>query len=151
MIGFSTDERADVDRQFRTIARSLHELDPELPPRLRAALKRAESGAGDVTLARVLVAGEILRGIAAEARSPLTRRSFAMPGELAEALAEAERLGRAIGPHALARSGGLLSRLMPRRSFAHAGKEALMRCRAIGAAQQRRHAAAQPGRELRPG
>lgn len=151
MIGFSPAERADVDRQFKTIARALHELDPELPKRLRTALTRAESGASDVTLARVLVAGEILRGIAAEARSPLTQRNFAMPGELAEALAEAERLGRVIGPHALSRSGGLLSRLRPRRRFAQAGKEALMRCRAIGAAQQRRLAASQPGRELRPG
>lgn len=149
MTSFTPAERVEVDRQFKALARALHELDPGHPLRLRAALERAESGSTDATLARVLVAGEILRGVAWEGRSPLGVRDYAMPADLAAALSEAEKLGRAISSHALGRRRGILGFLAPRKSFSQAGKEALMRCRAIGAAQERRHAGPRSRRGLR--
>ena len=147
MSGFTPAERVEVDRQYRILVKALHALDPEHPPRLKAVLARAESSSTDPTLARVLVAREILRGVAWEGRAPLTVRDFALPGELAGALQEAEKLGRAIGPHALAKKRGLLSLFSSRKEFSQSGKEALMRCRAIGAAHERR--SQRPGRRVR--
>lgn len=138
-----------MDNHYRALARALHELDPAHAGTLRQVLAKAEAGATDRTLARVLVAGEILRGVAWEGRSPLTVRDQAMPAHLAAALADAEKLGRAIGPHARPPRNRLLSLIRPRKSFSQSGKEALMRCRAIGAAHQRRQSARRPSRGLR--
>lgn len=143
MSGFTPAERVEVDRQYKVLARALHALSPEHPIRLKSVLQGAESGTTDPTLARVLVAGEIYRGVTWEGRSPLTVRGFAMSAELATALAEAEKLGRSISAFALGnRRKGLLRLLAPRKSFSQSGKEALMRCRAIGAAQERRQSGA---------
>ncbi|MEO6360321.1 MAG: hypothetical protein ABIO43_07100 [Sphingomicrobium sp.] len=149
MSNFTPAERVEVDRQYRILVRALHALDPDHPNSLHAALKRAEASQTDATLARVLVAREILRGIAWEGRAPLAIRNMALPGELAGALAEAEKIGRAIGPFALSGRRGFLSFLRRKSSFGQSGKEALMRCRAIGAAHERRQAARRPGRGLR--
>lgn len=138
-----------MDNHYRALVRALRQLDPAQADVLRAVLAKAEGGATDPTLARVLVAGEILRGVAWEGRGPLTVRDYAMPGQLAVALAEAEQLGRAIGPHARPPRNRLLSLIRPRKSFSQSGKEALMRCRAIGAAHQRRQSARRPSRGLR--
>jgi len=147
---FTAAERVEVDRQYKVLVKALHALDPGHPTTLHDTLKRAEASRTDATLARVLVAREILRGIAWEGRAPLTARDMALPAELAGALSQAEKLGRAIGPLALQKRRGLLSFLSPvKRSFAQSGKEALMRCRAIGAAHERRQAARRPGRGLR--
>lgn len=150
MSTFTAAERVEVDRQYRILVNALHALDVDHSGRLHATLKRAEASRTDATLARVLVAREILRGIAWEGRAPLTVRDLALPSELASALAEAEKIGRSIGPFALKERRGLLSFLLRRKkSFGQAGKEALMRCRAIGAAHERRQAARRPGRGLR--
>ena len=149
MSNFTPAERVEVDRQYRILVKALHALDSDHPGRLHAALTRAEASRTDATLARVLVAREILRGIAWEGRAPLTVRDLALPGELAGALAEAEKLGRAIGPFALRERRGFLSFLRRKRSFGQSGKEALMRCRAIGAAHERRQTARRPGRGVR--
>ena len=149
MTAFTPAERVEVDRQYKILARALHALDPKHTARLRSVLSSAEAGSTDPTLARVLVAGEILRGVAWEGRSPLTVRDFAMSAELASALSEAEKLGRSIGPHTLARRGWLLKLLGPRKSFAQEGKEALMRCRAVGAALDQRQKGSRPGRGVR--
>ena len=149
MSTFTPAERVEVDRPYKILVKALHALDPEHPNALRAALTQAESAATDPTLARVLVAREMLRGIAWEGRAPLTVRDMALPAALAAALSDAEKLGRAIGPSAIQRRRGILSFLTPRKSFDQSGKEALMRCRAIGAAHERRQAARRPGRGLR--
>lgn len=149
MSGFTPAERIEVDRQYRILVKALHALDAEHPVRLRAALSRAEAAPTDPTLARVLVAGEILRGIAWEGRAPLAVRDMAMPAALAQALADAEKLGRAIGPQAHQQRGGLFGLLRWRKSFSQGGKVALMRCRAIGATLDRRQAARRPTRGLR--
>lgn len=147
MTGFTPAERVEVDRQYRILAKALHALDPEHPPKLKAILAHAEAAATDPTLARVLVAREILRGVAWEGRAPLAVRDFALPADLATALWEAEKLGRSIGPHALAKKRGLFSFFAPRKEFSRSGKEALMRCRAVGAALDRRTQL--PGRRVR--
>lgn len=149
MTGFTPAERIEVDRQYKVLARALHALDPAHPLRLRQVLEQAEAGATDPTLARVLVAGEILRGVAWEGRAPLTVRGMAMSADLAAALAEAEKLGRSISVHALGGKRGLMRLFSPRKSFSQAGKEALMRCRAIAAAQERRQSGGRTGRGLR--
>lgn len=149
MSNFTPAERIDVDRHYRILVKALHELDAAHTKRLRETLARAERAPTDPTLARVLVAREILRGIAWEGRSPLTVRDMTLPGELAGALSEAEALGRAIGPFAHQRPGGLLALFRKRKSFSQAGKEALMHCRAIGAAHERRQSGRRPGRNLR--
>ena len=149
MSGFTPAERVEVDRQYRILAKALHALDPDHTVRLRSTLARAEAASSDPTLARVLVAREILRGIAWEGRSPLTVRDMAMPGELAGALSEAEKLGRSIGPHAYSPRRGLLGLFAKRKSFSQSGKEALMRCRAIGAALDRRVSGRRPGQSLK--
>jgi hypothetical protein len=147
---FTPAERVEVDRQYRILVEALHRLNPEHPATLRSALQRAEGSHTDPTLARVLVAREILRGVTWEGRAPLTVRDMALPGELAAALSEAEKLGRAIGPFAHQKRRGLLAIFASRaKSFDQSGKEALMRCRAIGAAHERRQAARRPGRGLR--
>jgi hypothetical protein len=147
---FTPAERLEVDRQYRTLVKALMALDPGLPTRLRQALSRAESAPTDPTLARVLVAREMLRGVAWEGRSPLTVRDMTLPAELAAALSDAEKLGRAIGPFAHQRRRGILSFFVKRKSFSQAGKEALMRCRAIGAAHERRQSGRRSARNLRP-
>jgi hypothetical protein len=146
---FTPAERIEVDRQYRILVKALHDLDPDHPKQLRAALARAERVPTDPTLARVLVAREILRGIAWEGRSPLAVRDVTLPAELASALSDAEKLGRAIGPFAHQRRRGLLSRLLRRKHFAQSGKEALMHCRAVGAAHERRQAGRRSARGLR--
>jgi hypothetical protein len=146
---FTPAERIEVDRHYRILVKALHELDPEHPNQLRAALARAERAPTDPTLARVLVAREMLRGIAWEGRSPLTVRDMTLPAELAAAMSEAETLGRAIGPFAHQRRRGLLALFSKRKSFPQSGKEALMRCRAIGAAHERRQSGRRSGRNLR--
>lgn len=150
MSNFTPAERVEVDRQYRILVKALHALDPGHPATLHSALARAERSRTDATLARVLVAREILRGIAWEGRAPLTVRDMALPAELAAALSEAEQLGRAVGPLALHKKRRWLAFLSPRRAtFDQSGKEALMRCRAIGAAHERRQTARRPGRGLR--
>jgi hypothetical protein len=149
VINFTPAERIEVDRQYRILARALHELDPGHPMKLRSILASAEASSTDPTLARVLVAGEILRGVAWEGRSPLTARSLAMSKDLAAALAEAEKLGRSISAHALGEKRGIFSLFRRRKAFAQPGKEALMRCRMIAAAQERRHTGQPSGRGLR--
>jgi hypothetical protein len=146
---FTPAERIEVDRQYRILVKALHALDPEHPTRLRTTLARAERAPTDPTLARVLVAREILRGIAWEGRAPLAVRDMTLPAELAGALSEAEKLGRAIGPFAHQRRGGIFALFMKRKRFSHSGKEALMHCRAIGAAHERRQAGRRSGRGLR--
>lgn len=149
MINFTPAERIEVDRQFRILARALHELDRGHPMKLRSILAGAEASSADPTLARVLVAGEILRGVAWEGRAPLTVRSQAMSKDLAAALAEAEKLGRSISAYALEQKRGIFSVFRRRRTFGRPGKEALMRCRMIAAAQERRCSGQHSGRGLR--
>jgi hypothetical protein len=146
---FTPSERVEVDRQYRTLAKALHALEPAHADKLRQALGAAEASATDPTLARVLVANEILRGVAWQGRGPLTVRDYAMSADLARALSEAEKLGRAIGDFARPPRRGLMRMFAPKKSFSQAGKEALMRCRAIGAAQEARQSGRRAGKSVR--
>jgi hypothetical protein len=146
---FTPAERVEVDRQYRVLAKALHALASNHAASLREALAAAEAASTDPTLARVLVAGEIMRGIAWQGRAPLTVRDYAMPAGLAGALSQAERLGRSIAPLAGPPRRGLMALFGPRKRFSRAGKEALMRCRAIGAAQQARQSGSRAGRSVR--
>lgn len=150
MTNFTAAERVEVDRQYRILAKALHALEPGHADRLRHALASAEASSTDPTLARVLVAGEILRGIAWQGRAPLTVRDYAMSADLARALSEAEKLGRAIGDFARPPRRGLMRLFAPRKSFSQAGKEALMRCRAVGAAHEARQSGRRAGKTVRP-
>ena len=148
MSGFSPAERIDVDNQYRLLAKGLHELGANWAARLRDILSAAEGAPSDPTLARVLVAAEILRGIAADGRSPLTIRGFALPAGFSKALSDAEALGRALGPHVHTPRRGLMTLFAkaPAR-LSREAREALMRCRMIGVQFERR--AVQPGRNVR--
>jgi hypothetical protein len=146
---FTPAERVEVDRQYRILAKALHELEPVHADKLRHALGSAEASSTDPTLARVLVANEILRGVAWQGRAPLAVRDYAMSAELAGALSEAEKLGRAIGDFARPPRRGLMRFFAPRKSFSHHGKEALMRCRAIGAAHEARQSGRRAGKSVR--
>lgn len=146
MSGFSPAERVDVDNQYRAIARGLHELGGDWAAQLRNILRRAEQRPNDPT--RVMVASEILRGIASDGRSPLTIRGYALPGDLSAALKDAEIMGRQLGPHVHAHRRTLLNLFSkPPQPLAREAREALMRCRMIGAQFERR--ANQPGRAVR--
>lgn len=148
MSGFSPAERVDVDHQYRALARGLHALGGDWAERLRTILQRAEQAPNDPTLARVMVASELLRGIASDGRSPLTIRGYALPGGLSAALKEAEAMGRQLGTHVHAPRRTLLNLFakQPQR-LSREAREALMRCRMIGAQFERR--ANQPGRAVR--
>ncbi len=150
MSGFSASERIEVDHQYRLLAKSLHDLAPDWANRLRAILANAEQAPADATLARVMVAAEMVRGIAADGRGPITIRGYALPGTLSAALRDAEALGRALAPHVHPPKGGLLRmfRTAPPR-LSREGREAIMRCRMIGAQFERR--ASQPGRAVKVG
>lgn len=150
MSNFTPTERVEVDRHCKVLAKALYELEPVHSETLRQIFASAESTSTDPTLARVLVAGEILRGIAWEGRGPLRVRDYAMPADLARALSEAEKLGRRIGDFARPPRRGLLAMFQPKKSFSQHGKEALMRCRAIGAAHEARQAGRRPGKAVRP-
>lgn len=148
MSSFSPAERIDVDNQYRALAKGLHELGGEWAERLRAILQRAEETPNDATLARVMVASELLRGIASDGRSPLTIRGYALPGGLSAALRDAESMGRALGPHVHAHKRSLLMLFAkPPQRLSREAREALMRCRMIGAQFERR--SSQPGRAVR--
>ncbi|MEO7786831.1 MAG: hypothetical protein ABIR77_03260 [Sphingomicrobium sp.] len=148
MSSFSPAERIDVDNQYRALAKGLHELGGEWAERLRAILQRAEDTPNDATLARVMVASELLRGIASDGRSPLTIRGYALPGGLSAALRDAESMGRALGPHVHAHKRSLLMLFAkPPQRLSREAREALMRCRMIGAQFERR--SSQPGRAVR--
>jgi hypothetical protein len=148
---FTPAERVEVDRQYRILAKALHELEPVHADKLRHALGAAEASSTDPTLARVFVANEILRGVAWQGRAPLTVRDYAMSAELSRALSEAEKLGRAIGDFARPARRGIMALFTPRKkSFSQHGKEALMRCRAIGAAHEARQSGRRAGKSVRP-
>ena len=148
MSGFSPAERVDVDNQYRAIARGLHDLGDAWAEQLRTILGRAEQAPSDPTLARVMVASEILRGIASDGRSPLTIRGYALPGDLSAALKDAEMMGRKLGPHVHAHRRTLFNLFSKQpQPLAREAREALMRCRMIGAQFERR--ANQPGRAVR--
>ena len=147
MSGFSASERIEVDHQYRRLAKSLHDLAPDWANLLRAILAKAEQAPADATLARVMVAAEIVRGIAADGRSPITIRGYALPVTLSAALREADTLGRDLAPHVHPPKRGLL-RLF-RTALSRDGREAIMRCRMIGAQFERR--ASQPGRSVKTG
>lgn len=148
MSGFSPAERVDVDKQYRSLVKGLHELGPAWAPRLRAILSAAENAPSDPTLARVLVAAEMLRGIAADGRSPLTIRGLTLPASIAQALRDAEVLGRDLGPHVHAPRRRLLSLFAkPPARLPREAREALMRCRMVGVQFERR--AVHPGRTVR--
>ena len=149
MSNFTPAERLEVDRHYRVLVKALQALDPNYPRQLRDALSRAERAPTDPTLARVLVAREMLRGIAWEGRAPLAVRDMTLPGELAAALSDAEKLGRQMGPFAHQKRRGLFSLFSKPKNFSKAGKEALMHCRAIGAAHERRQMGRRSGRNLR--
>lgn len=149
MSNFTPAERVEVDRQYRILAKALHALDPAHAETLRTTLAGAEAAPTDPTLARVLVAGEIMRGVAWQGRGPLAVRDYAMPGALAKALSEAEKLGRAIGDFARPPRRGLLGLFQPKKSFSQHGKEALMHCRAIGAAHEARQSGRRAGKAVR--
>jgi hypothetical protein len=146
---FTPAERVEVDRQYRILAKALHALAPAHAESLRRTLASAEGASTDPTLARVLVAGEIMRGIAWQGRGPLAVRDYAMPIDLANALSEAEKLGRAVGDFARPPRRGLMRLFQPRNRFSQHGKEALMRCRAIGAAQESRQSGTRAGKSVR--
>ena len=148
MSAFTPAERTDVDNQYRALAKGLHELGGDWAAHLRAILQRAEQAPADATLARVMVASELLRGIASDGRSPLTIRGYALPASLSAALQDAEVMGRALGPHVHAPRRGLLRLFAkPPQRLSQGAREALMRCRMIGAHFERR--AAQPGSSVR--
>lgn len=141
MSGFSPAERTEVDDQYRHLAKGLHELGAGWSARLRAILQRAEQAPSDATLARVLVAAEIVRGIAADGRSPLTIRGLALPTSLSVALRDAETLGRDLGKHVHSSKRGLLRVFTrPPQRLTREAREALMRCRMIGVQAERRAA-----------
>lgn len=147
MSSFSPVERVDVDNQYRRLAKGLHELGGDWSSRLRSILQQAEAAPNDPTLARALVAAEILRGIAADGRSPLTIRGYALPGSLSAALREAEHLGRDLGPHVHAPKRSLFRFFSrPTQRLSREAREALMRCRMIGVQFERR--ASQPGQSV---
>ena len=148
MSGFSPAERVDVDNQYRRLVKGLHDLGPEWAVRLRSILQRAEQAPSDPTLARVLVAAEMLRGVAADGRAPLTIRGYALPGALSSALKDAEALGRQLAPHVHAPRKGLLTLFAkPAARLSRDAREALMRCRMVGVQFERR--AVQPGQAVR--
>ena len=151
MTNFTPAERVEVDRQYRILAKALHELEPVHADKLRQALGAAEASSTDPTLARVLVANEILRGVAWQGRAPLAVRDYAMSSALAGALSEAEKLGRTIGDFARPPRRGLMALFAPRKSFSQHCKEALMRCRAIGAAHEARQSGRRAGKSVRSG
>lgn len=148
MTGFSPAERIDVDNQVRLLVAGFHELGPQWAARLRTIFQQAEQAPTDPTLARVLVAAEMLRGIAADSRSPLTIRGFALPASISTALREAEALGRDLGPHVHAQKRGLIKLFAkPAARLSREAREALMRCRMIGVQYERR--VATPGTAVR--
>ena len=108
MSGFLAVEQIEVDHQYRRLAKSLHDLAPDWANRLRVILAKAEQAPADATLARVMVAAEIVRGIAVDGRSPMTVRGYAPPATLSAALREAETLGRDLVPHVHPPKRGLL-------------------------------------------
>ena len=148
MTGFSPAERIDVDNQVRLLVAGLHELGPNWAGRLRTILEQAEQAPTDPTLARVLVAAEMLRGIAADGRSPLTIRGFALPASVSAALRAAEALGRDLGPHVHAPKRGLMRMFAkPVARLSREAREAMMRCRMLGVQFERR--VATPGTSVR--
>ncbi len=150
MSEFEASERIEVDHQYRLLAKSLHDLEPDWANRLRAILVQAEQAPADATLSRVMVAAEIVRGIAADGRSPITIRGYALPATLSAALREAETLGRDLAPHVHPPKRGILRMFRtPPPRLSREGREAIMRCRMIGAQFQRR--ASQPGRSVKTG
>lgn len=149
MSNFTPAERVEVDRQYRILVSSLHALEPKHSEVLRDTLAKAEAAATDPTLARVLVAGEIMRGVAWKGRAPLAVRDYAMPAALAKALSEAEKLGRSIGDFARPPRRGLMGLFHSKKAFSQPGKEALMRCRAIGAAHEGRQSGRRAGKAVR--
>lgn len=147
MNGFTPAERIEVDQHVRLLVRGLHALGPHWAERLRAILAVAERAPSDPTLARVLVAAEIMRGIAADGRSPLTIRGFALPGAFSDVLKEAEAFGRDLGPHVHPPKRGLAMLFAkPRARLSRGAREALLRCRMIGVQFERR--AVEAGRSV---
>lgn len=139
MSGFTSSERIQADQHVKVLARALHDLSPAYAETLRQLMLRAERQSPDITLARLLVAESLMRGILSNERAPVRTGQDALPAALCAIFDEARALGHALQPYAIARHGGMLrffGRSRPRLS--RSAQQALLHCKVILAASQRR-------------
>ncbi|CAA9507011.1 MAG: hypothetical protein AVDCRST_MAG39-1768 [uncultured Sphingomonadaceae bacterium] len=126
-------ERREIKHWFSLVANELERLEPAQARALYHASRTVATEVADPTLAMVLVAGELQRGINKDQRAPVSSKALVVSPALGSALREAFGVGLAIAPMVLERRRSLIQRWLgadePR--FEPQAREAIMRCRLV--------------------
>jgi hypothetical protein len=132
---YTPGEAAEIDRCYRVVMDAVTHLHPTLGKELRRGLLIIEAEVGHPSLAKVLVTGELLRGINRDERRPISSRSFMISSTLRGGLQVAYAVGEAVAPFALQDMQKFIRRYFgskpPR--FEQAAKEAILRCQMVHA------------------
>lgn len=126
-------ERREIKHHFTVVVDELERLRPEQARHLYHASRTVAGEVQDPTLAMVLVAGEIQRGINKDQRAPISSAAMPVSATLGRGLREAWTVGVTIAPMVLAERRGLIARWFraeePR--FGRRAREAILRCRLV--------------------
>ena len=135
---YSPEQAVQIAVHYRTLAGGLRALSEGFAVELQRALALVASEVRDESFARVLVAGELMRGINKDERQPVSSSAFVLSGRLRDSLRIAYCLGLAVAPFTLTEHRGLLDRWFKKPSprLDQKAKEAILRIAAAHAASR---------------
>ena len=132
---YTPGEVAEIDRCYRVVMDAVTHLHPTLGKELHRGLLIIEAEVGQPSFAKVLVTGELLRGINRDERRLVSSHGFIISSTLRGGLQIAYAVGEAVAPFALQDMQKFIRRYFgskpPR--FEQAAKEAILRCQMVHA------------------
>ena len=138
--GYTPDETVQIDRNYAVVAEAITSLHAALGDELHRAYLAVQQEVRESAFAKVLVVGELLRGVNKDERRPISSQSLVMSPALMNALSIAYRVGVTVAPFVLRNQEGFLRKRFgakpPRLS--QAAKEAILRCKMIHAGSKNR-------------
>ena len=130
---YTLGERREIKHWFTLVVNELERLQPAQARTLYHASRTVAGEVNDPTLAMVLVAGEIQRGVNKDQRAPISSAAMPISPALGQALRQAYDVGLTIAPLVLAKRRSLVPRWFraeePR--FGQEAREAILRCRLV--------------------
>jgi hypothetical protein len=137
---YNLEEKREIERCYALVEESVDKLHFSLGQELNRAFSLVHEDVGDPTFAKVLVVGELLRGILKDQRSPISSNTFIISAHLRKGLAVAHTVGLTLAPFALRNSLTGLRKLLRREPphFSHAAKMAILQCQMAHAMSQNR-------------
>jgi hypothetical protein len=138
---YTASEISQIDRYYQLIVRDLGRLDSNLAIELTTACSLAADELHDLTLAKVLALGEVLRGVNKDERQPRSSERFIISGRLQQALRGAYSVGVHAAPFVLRDKRRLTLNPFRRNGsqLTQEAKEALIRSKLVHSASANRH------------